>query len=110
MLTNPSLKIRLLKRNRLFFSNGICHLPTKGTRLWHSSVSPLTIKDTLPSELSYRTQVFSQSNPTLSDCESSLTQQLVTEEALGNKPHVTNNKMKETPRSVWKVPQNKMLI
>lgn len=77
---------------------------------WGTAVSPLAIKDTLPSELGYRTQAFNHTHPTLSDCESSLTQQLVTEEALGNKPNIKNNKMKETPRSAWKVPQNKMLI
>lgn len=78
----------------------MCHLK-RGIRLGHGSVSPLAIKGTLPSELSYRTPAFNQTNPTLSDCEPSLTQQLVIEEVLGSTP---NNKMKETLRSVWKVP------
>lgn len=78
--------------------------------VWGTAVSSLAIKDTLPSELSYKTRAFNQTNPTFSDWESSLTQLLVTEEALGNKPNIINNEVKETPRSVWKIPQNKMLI
>lgn len=48
-VNKPEFKNKAIEKKQIFFFlDGMCHLPTRGTRLGHSNF-PLAIKDTLPS-------------------------------------------------------------